>query len=410
MKRNYLFVLLVLVTFFIISFLTNILGPILPAANKSFDLSLALAGFLPLSFFIAYGPTSIPAGYLTEKYGPKWTMLAGFSLMAIGCVFFLLNPGFLTYVSSLFIMGIGMAALQVVINPLLRVSGGEENFAFFSVLAQLVFGAASYVSPGVYNRLTAGLENPEKADFLSRALRGFIPSGMAWTSFYGLCLLLALTMIVLMMFLKFPKVSLKEDEKLEGVLVIKKLLRNKVVQLYFFGIFCYVGFEQGVSVWIASFLETYHSLDPAVEGSDTTALFWGMQAIGGILGLLLMKLFDVQKILATFVMLAFMSLILALFGNISVVLWAFPAIGFFTSVMYPSVFSLGLNSLSAHHGTFAGVLCTGIIGGAVFPFLIGGLGDLLGLRLGMLLNVIALAYLLYIAFSAKPLVKNKTIL
>lgn len=153
MKRNYVLVLLVLATFFTISFLTNILGPILPEANNSFDLSLALAGFLPLSFFIAYGPASIPAGYLTEKFGARFTLLVGFGLMAAGCLLFIVSPGYLTYILSLFIMGIGMAALQVVINPLLRVAGGEENFAFFSVMAQLVFGGASYVSPLVLSYL-----------------------------------------------------------------------------------------------------------------------------------------------------------------------------------------------------------------------------------------------------------------
>jgi fucose permease len=77
--------------------------------------------------------------------------------------------------------------------------------------------------------------------------------------------------------------------------------------------------------------------------------------------------------------------------------------------MYPGVFSLGLNSLSKNHGTFAGILCTGIIGGAVIPFAEGLIGDAIGLKLGMCLVYLTLAYMLGIAIFARPLVKNKTI-
>lgn len=407
MKRNYFLVLLVLLTFFVISFLTNILGPIIPAANQSFNLSLALSGFLPLSFFIAYGPTSIPAGYLTERYGAKKVMILGFFAMTLGCVLFVFSPSFLSYLLSLFIMGIGMAMLQVVINPLLRTAGGEENFAFFSVMAQLVFGAASYVSPSVYSYLMTNV--PDANVGFSGFLASVVPNDMIWASFYWLCLGIAVVMIIVLIISKFPTVTLQEDERVEGFSLVVELFKNRIVKIFFLGIFAYVGIEQGVSVWIAKFLETYHNLDPNVEGADTTGLFWGMQAVGGILGLLLMKLFDVRKVLGVFVVAASAALVFALFGTVQTVLWAFPAVGFFTSVMYPSVFSLGLNSLPKHHGTFSGILCTGIIGGAILPFLVGWLGDFVGLKMGMTLVFVALFYLLWIALTAKPLVKNKTI-
>lgn len=91
MKRNYILVFLVLVTFFAISFLTNILGPIMPKANDSFHLSLAMVGFLPFGFFIAYGPVSIPAGYLTERLGSKVVMFLGMLIGAIGSLIFALS-------------------------------------------------------------------------------------------------------------------------------------------------------------------------------------------------------------------------------------------------------------------------------------------------------------------------------
>ena len=409
MNRSYFFVFLVMLTFFVISFLTNILGPIMPAANSSLNLSLALAGFLPLSFFIAYGPTSIPAGSMTEKYGSKFVMILGFTTMLLGCFLFAAHPGFITYVISLFIMGVGMAMLQVVINPLLRAAGGEEHYSFFSVLAQLCFGGASFLSPIVYSYLMLHIPQDNGKEFFIHTLAKHVPPSMPWVAFYWICGVIALLMIIILSIIKFPQVVLTEDEKTEGAAQIWKLLKNKTVIIYFLGIFAYVGTEQGVSVWISKFLLTYHQANPDTVGANTPALFWGMQCVGGILGLILLKLLDVRIILATFVIAGIIALFASLFGSYHTALITFPAVGFFNSVMYPGVFSLGLNSLEKNHGTFAGILCTGVIGGAIIPFLVGLIGNTVGLRYGMCLVFLSMAYMLGIAIFAKPLVHNQTI-
>jgi fucose permease len=131
MKKNATMVILVLVTFFVISFLTNVLGPIIPNTIDDFKLSLGLAGFLPFSFFVAYAVMSIPAGILAEKYSEKPVLIAAFVLAFLGALLFAMVPRFGVFLVSLFMIGIGMAMLQVIINPLLRQSGGEANFAFF---------------------------------------------------------------------------------------------------------------------------------------------------------------------------------------------------------------------------------------------------------------------------------------
>jgi fucose permease len=145
MPRRYpLIVLLVYLVFFVISFITNILGPLVPDIINGFHLSLALAGFLPFSFFVAYGVMSIPAGMLLERYRERVVMVAAFALAFAGSLLFATTPTFGAALPSLFLIGIGMTMLQVAINPLLRAAGGEEHFAFLSVMGQLVFGSASF--------------------------------------------------------------------------------------------------------------------------------------------------------------------------------------------------------------------------------------------------------------------------
>jgi fucose permease len=182
-----------------------------------------------------------------------------------------------------------------------------------------------------------------------------------------------------------------------------------MVLLYFLGIFAYVGTEQGVANWISEFLQTYHGVNPQTDGASTVSLFWGLMTAGTVLGLILLKFVDSRKVLIGFTSAAMITLAISLFGSKSVAMIGFPMVGFFASVMWSIIISLALNSVSSHHGSFSGILVTGIAGGAILPLIVGWLGDLIGLRLGMLFLFISLGYILSIGFWSKPLINNETI-
>lgn len=407
MKKNNFIVALILLIFFVISFLTNILGPIIPDIIDSFTLSIGLAGFLPFSFFVAYAVMSIPSGILVEKYKEKKMLVAAFSLAFVGALVFALIPSFGIALSSLFIIGIGMAILQVVINPLLRTAGGEAHFAFNSVLGQLAFGAASFLSPMLYSYLVTNIHTGDLG-LLFSFLDGMVPENLKWVSLYWVFAGISFLMVIVVYFAKFPEVELKEDEKIDVGVAFKELLANKYVVLYFLGIFSYVGTEQGIANWISKFLQTYHEVDPATTGASVISYFWGLLTVGCLLGLLLLKFLDSRTVLIFFTSGAIIALLIALFGPVSWALVAFPMTGFFASVMWSVIFSLALNSVPHHHGTFSGILCTGIAGGAVVPLIVGGLAELVGLKLAMLFLFITLGYILSIGIWAKPLVSNAT--
>ncbi|MBN1413542.1 MAG: MFS transporter [Bacteroidales bacterium] len=411
MKRSYYLLILIFLVFFVISFLTNILGSINPNVSDSFDLSGAMTGLLPFSFFIAYALMSIPAGVLVQKYREKVSMTAAFLTAMLGALLFAFNPIYPVFLCSLFLIGSGMALLQVAINPLLRVTGGEEHFAFNSVLAQLIFGSASYFSPFVYSSLVSHLEEPERTgNFPFTLLSSITPHGFSWVSIYWLFAMITFIMTMLMLVSRFPKVDRKDDEITGTWDIHLRLFRLKPVLLYFGGIFAYVGTEQGIANWISEFLRTYHGLQPEAQGASTVAWFWGMLTIGCLLGLVLLRILDIKIVLRIFSSAAIITLVIALSGNTTMALWSFPALGFCLSVMWSIIFSLALNSIREYHGTFSGILCTAIAGGAVIPLLIGQLKDMAGLKTGMLLLFITLGYILSISFWAKPLVKNYTII
>ena len=388
MKNKYL-VSIILLTFFVISFISNIIGPIIPDLIRTFHLSLTLVSLLPFAFFIAYGVTSIPAGILLETFHEKKVMLMAFGLATLGSLLIVLSPHYLTALLSLFLIGSGMAMLQVVINPLLRTAGGEENYANYSVWAQLIFGFASFLSPMVYQY--------------------FIGINLPWLSLYILFIGISAIMMLVTVSTPFPKVELAHDEKPGAIAIHLELFKNKQVILYFLAMLCYVGTEQGIATWISQFLQTYHGLNPQIDGANTIAYYWGLMTAGGILGIVLLKLLDSRIVLVAFTFLAMIALAFALYGNANMALIAFPLIGFFASVMYPIIFSLALNSVSEHHGSFAGIIVTGIVGGAIFPFIVGGIGDIFGLKTGMSILFLSMGYIFSIGFWAKPLVSNKRI-
>ena len=117
---------------------------------------------------------------------------------------------------------------------------------------------------------------------------------------------------------------------------------------------------------------------------------------------------DSRKLLIAASMVTISCLIIAIFGSSEVALLAFPMLGFFISVMWSIIFSLGLNSVKSHHGSLSGILCTGIAGGAIMPLIVGFIGDLVGLKAGILFLVLPLLFILSIGFWAKPLVNNST--
>ena len=395
MKKKLGMLALIMAFWFTISFITNILGPLIPDIIHNFNLSdLAMAGFIPTSFFIAYAIMSIPAGLMIDRFGEKPVLFLGFLMPFIGTTLFACIHTYPILLASSFIIGLGMAMLQTVLNPLQRTVGGEENYAFIAELAQFMFGIASFLSPLVYTYLIHEL-NPdiykEGKNFFIDLLAGMTPTDMPWVSLYWVFTLLLLVMLIAVGLSRFPKIELKEDEKSGSKDSYMALFKQKYVWLFFLGIFCYVSTEQGTSIFMSTFLEQYHDVNPQVEGAQAVSYFWGLMTAGCLVGMTIVLL------------------ITALFGNKEASIIAFPAIGFSISMMYSIVFSLALNSASQHHGSFAGILCSAIVGGAGGPMIISMLADATSLRTGMLIILIFVGYITFIGFWAHPLINNKTV-
>ncbi|AIY67437.1 MFS transporter [Pseudoalteromonas piratica] len=403
--KAYPVVLLVLITFFVISFVTNLLGPIFPALIDSYQIGLLLAGFFPFAFFAAYGLMSIPAGLLAQEKGEKFVIVFAFALATLGAILFVVLPTFAMAMFALFTIGSAMALLQVAINPLLRRAGGEQHFAAFSVAAQLLFGAAATLSPIVYSSLVSHIQTGSE---LGQQLSTFTQPNKDWLIMYALFAVISIIMLIITLFTVIPKAQ-------QGSTTIRfseslALFKDKTVLLFFIAIACYVGLEQGIANSISVFLATYHDVDPNTQGTEVVSQFWLLLTIGCILGLALLKIMDAKQVLKLFSIGAACSLMFAIFGTKEIALIAFPASGFFLSIMWSVIFSLGLNSVAKGHSAVSGILCTGIVGGALASPIIGFFAELSGdLRFSLLVLLIPLGFIFSVSVWAKPLIKNHTI-
>ena len=407
MKRSKYLVTIVFAIFFVMSLVTNILGPIVPDIIQSFHLSLFAAGLLPFSFFVAYGVFSIPAGFMVERWGEKPVILGMFSIALAASLLFAWLHIFPVAMVSLFLIGSSMAALQVAINPLLRVAGGEEHFAFNSAFAQLIFGIASFLSPQIYSYVVRNLELAPGRNFFLSTLAAIVPETMRWISMYWIFAIVIAAITLALAFSRFPEVKRKVDESAGTSGMYRYLLQKPVVWLYFFSVFFYVGSEQGTANWMSEFLWKYHGYDPQTTGALAVAWCWGLLTVGCFVGMILLKLFDSRRVLGAFAIGALTCLSVALFGPAAISKFAFPCIGLFASVMWPIIISLALNSVLEYQGALAGIMCSGIMGGAIMPLLTGRIADSFGLRTGMCLLYVTFGWIFAVSLWAKPLITNQ---
>ncbi|HEY2001510.1 MAG TPA: MFS transporter, partial [Acidobacteriaceae bacterium] len=249
----------------------------------------------------------------------------------------------------------------------------------------------------------------QHTDPLLRVLKQITPPQLPWVSLYWLFAAVALAMVIILSLARFPAVKHTAEERPGTLAMYNSLARRRLVWLYFLAIFAYVGCEQGTANWISQFLSHYHGYDPHTTGARAVSWFWGLMTLGCFVGVFLLRIFDSRRILIVAATGALLLLSLGLFGSASIAVIALPLVGLSASVMWPILISLALNSVAEYHGSFTGILTTGIMGGAIVTLVIGRIGDRLGLRIGMSLLYLTFGYVWSVGFWAKPLINNATI-
>ncbi|HVD99719.1 MAG TPA: sugar MFS transporter [Cytophagaceae bacterium] len=414
-KTNYTAPLVLMISlYFMIGFITVMNDVLIPSLKGLFHFGPTETWkvmLIQFCFFIAYAIMSIPAGSIIKKIGYKKGLALALSIMGVGLLLFVpasmvISYGFFLF--ALFVVAIGLAILQVAINPYITALGAPETASSRMNLGGAMNSFATFTGPiiGAAFILVEGITDPtQKAE----AVRG--P--------YILLALLTLAIATVLYFVKLPKIASQEAEtgETESIFNFKHLLYGSGA------IFFYVGAE----VAIGSLLILYFKNDFGISeryASGLVAYYWGSAMIGRLIGSALGQKIKSETMLTVVTIVALALVACSMLGvfttmkldipvmimktdqgvyfdfplvNIPVAAFLLVLVGLFNSVMWPCIFPLGISKLGTATSNGSGLMVTMVAGGAFIPLLQGMLADSIGYKYSFLVCLLCYAYILFFA-------------
>ena len=396
-QQNHNPALVVLTTlFFMMGFITCMNDILIPHLKDIFKLTNVQAMLIQFCFFTAYAIMSIPMGHFVGKIGYKNGVIGGFLLTAVGCLLFYPaaeSLSYPTFLGALFILASGVTLLQVAGNPYvtLLAKPGKESVTLTLVQAFNSLGTTIAPKIGSYLIFADAAQKASKAEQIASVQIPYL--GLA-----GFLILLA----VFVKMIRLPdarKIAVEESEHnhdgKSSVWQYKHLILGVV------GIFCYVGAEVSIGSFMVNVLGFLKGLNHA-KAADMLALYWGGAMVGRFLGSAVMARVAPNRYLAFNASVATALLVIAIMvgkGNADVAMWALIAIGFFNSIMFPTIFSLATKNLGKFTNSASGILCTAIVGGALIPVLQGKIADDFGMMISYVAPAVCYLYIVFFALK-----------
>lgn len=417
MSRNkYLFPLILVTSlFFLWAFLHNINPILIPHLKKACQLSDTQSSFIDLSVYLAYFLVAVPAGLFMHKYGYKRGIIFGLLLYAAGALLVIpaaSERSYAFFLFAFFVIAAGATFLEAVANPYIAVLGDKETSAQRLNFAQSFNGVGSFLAPILGGQfILSGIE------YTQEELHSMSPEQLnAYLQFeadtvkipYLIIAGAVILLIILFLFTHIPEVK-EDDSEVEGhgTEFSIKVLRHSHLSWAVIAQFFYVGAQVGVG----SFFIRYAGF--VADMSERNAAFlWGSVAMvgfmaGRFIGTFLMRYVKPQHLLAIYAVINVLLLVIALFTSGNIALYAVVATPFFMSIMYPTIFALGIKGLGEETKIASSFLVMSIIGGAIAPLFMGLISDGTGsIQNAYIVPLICFLVVFYYAAKAyRPAVK-----
>src|SRR5271170_1894949 len=391
--------------FFMWGFLTCLNDILIPHLKSIFELSYARAALIQFAFFSAYFLFSVPWSKIVNTIGYKATMVVGLLTMAAGAFLFVPAASAVSYplfLTALLILATGITGLQVAANPYVDLLGKPETASSRLDLTQAFNSLGTTIAPKVGGLLilsAAPLAIEQLRQLAPQALHAYRVQQAASVKLPYTVISVALVLLaVLIGTFKLPKIETAASRP--GDKANDSIWKHRNLLLGAIGIFAYVGAE----VSIGSFLVNYFGLPEIAGLSAKTAagfvsFYWGGAMIGRFLGAGLLRRFRPGSLLALCATIAAGLITASMLLGGHTAMWTILAVGLFNSIMFPTIFSLGVAELGPLTGNGSGLLNMAIVGGAILPVVQGVIADRVGLHHAFVLPVICYLYILFYGFS-----------
>ena len=405
--------------FFMWGLLTSLNDILIPHLKLIFELSNTQAALVQTAFFFSYFVFALPAGKLVEWSGYKRSMIAGLLVAALGALLFLPAAGvasFNLFLSALVVLAAGITCLQVAANPYVTSLGPENTAASRLNLSQAFNSLGTILGPVVGGILILSATQTSTATLHSMSASAQQAFRVSQASsvrmpYLGMALVLALLAVALG-FLKLPALTNQHTQDFrpgayDTAPESDSTWHHRWLLLGAVGIFVYVGAE----VSIGSFLIGYFQMPDiggltAAQGAKYVGFYWGGAMVGRFLGSAVLRRVRTGIVLGATATIAAVLVLTSMTTHGSVAMWTILAVGLFNSVMFPSIFSLGLWNLGPLTSKGSSLMVMAIVGGAVLPLLYGKMADYFGYQHAFVIPVVCYVYIAIFGFAARGLMTS----
>lgn len=411
-NKNFVPFALITLLFFLWGFANNLNGILIPHLRKALELTNTQSTFVDTAVYLAYFLTAIPAGLILNKFGYKKGIITGLLVFSLGTFLFIPAADTRTYevfLVALFIIGCGLTILETAANPYATKLGTPTGATTRLNFAQSFNGLAAFIAPLIGTAFILSgkeysatelvhLSATDKINYLtSEAASVKLP----YSILGGFLLLIA----ILFLALKFPE--FKEENKVEASGGLKQALKHKHLVWAIIAQFFYVGAQ----VCVTSFFVRMAISGGGVD-EKTAGYYLGIYGLlfmsGRFIGTIFMQYIQPNRLLAVYAIFCILLSAVAIYADGKNVVLALGGLGFFMSIMFPTIFSLGIKELNENTKPASSLIVMSIIGGAIFPVIMGKIIDNSGdnIQIGYFVPLLCFFFVLYFALKGHEIRKN----
>lgn len=406
-KKHSFAIILIVSLFFFWGFIHNLDPILIKHLRSAFSLSHLQASLVDSSVFVAYFVMAIPAGIIMQKYGYKVGILTGLTLFALGCFLFVPAANSVSYpffLGALFILSCGLTILETAANPYITLLGDPAKATERLNFAQSFNGLAASLAP-IVGGIFILAEEPKSAEELAQlsenAKQLYIQSETALVK--GPYIVLGLIIVLVAALFYFTRLpDFKEEESNQGS--IAGALKHKNVMWGIIAQFFYVGAQ----IYVFSFLLVFAEDALAMKGQDAkyyAGIAGLLFMIGRFVGTFFMKFVSPRNLLSIYSVISIILCLVVIFGQGMTTLYALVALTFFMSIMFPTIFAMGIEGTGVNTKPASSLIIMSIVGGAIIPPLASQVTDLTH-NIHLSYYVVLVCFIVVLLFSRQAMVKE----
>jgi len=404
--------------FFMVGFLTCLNDVIVPHLKSIFELTYAEAMLVQFAFFSSYFVFSYPGGKLVDLFGYKRAMVSGLLIMSAGALGFIPAASYASFglfLAALVVLAAGMTTVQVAANPYVTIVGPPATASSRLNLAQAFNSVGTFIAPflgAMFILKGAKPLTPARLHSMSEAARQLYRATEASTvrlPYIGMALALRLLAVGLAAIKLKPQgaeADLTRDFRpgayADAASQPDSIWKQPWLLAGAVGIFTYVGAEVSIGSLLVNFMGLPNIAGlPEARAAEYLMVYWGGAMVGRFIGSAVLQRLPTGPVLGIAALSSFGFVVLAVATQGHLAMYALLAVGFCNSIMFPSIFSLGIQGLGPFTSKGSSLMIAAIVGGAIIPLATGRLADAVGLHLAFLLPSVCYVYIAGFGFASK---------